>query len=286
MVPPPPPRDDEQQQPPAPQLVRRTRTNNLPPLIVGLSPKGKPDERAPALLDHLNLEPHEKVNHKTFQNGTSRLGSPPHPLTPSSFTHPPTVPTHPTGQIIPEKSEAQRKLIELALHQNSLFTCLDEEQITKFVREARLLEFNAGEVVFVQGEKGYDCFIVDDGQVEILDTHDDGTHECVLRKGRGAIFGDGSMIFHRRRSATVKAKGKVRAWVVDDEVFVEKILYSTRIKTLFDKYASLKDPQGEGVMTMDDFVRSCNDTSVIDVIKYSQLRSLYRIIRGGQVSEA
>ena len=64
-------------------------------------------------------------------------------------------------------------------------------------------------------------------------------------------------------------------------VFVDKILYSTRIKALFEKYASLTDPKsGEKVMTMDDFVRSCNDTSVIDVIKYSQLRSLYRIIRG------
>jgi hypothetical protein len=63
-------------------------------------------------------------------------------------------------------------------------------------------------------------------------------------------------------------------------VFVEKILYSSRIKKLFEKYASLTDKSGEKVMTMDDFVRSCHDTSVIDVIKYSQLRSLYRIIRG------
>lgn len=61
---------------------------------------------------------------------------------------------------------------------------------------------------------------------------------------------------------------------------MEKILYSSRIKKLFEKYASLTDKNGEKVMTMDDFVRSCQDTSVIDVIKYSQLRSLYRIIRG------
>ena len=118
-----------------------------------------------------------------------------------------------------------------------------------------------------------------------MDALEDGSVVSFLNKGRGQIFGDGSMIFHRRRSATVKAKGKVRAWVVDDEVFVENILYSSRIKALFDKYASLKDPsdvRGDAVMTMDDFVRSCNDTSVIDVIKYSQLRSLYRIIRGDQ----
>ena len=34
---------------------------------------------------------------------------------------------------MPEKTEEQRALIELALHQNSLFTCLDEEQISKCV---------------------------------------------------------------------------------------------------------------------------------------------------------
>lgn len=49
--------------------------SNLPPLIVGLSPKteGKGEERTPSLLDHLHLEPHEKINHKTFQNGTLRV---------------------------------------------------------------------------------------------------------------------------------------------------------------------------------------------------------------------
>lgn len=85
-----------------------------------------------------------------------------------------------------------------------------------------------------------------------------------------------------------EARGLTTLWTrtflrMPARVFVEKILYSSRIKKLFEKYASLStgaSGEGEKVMTMDDFVRSCQDTSVIDVIKYSQLRSLYRIIRG------
>lgn len=50
------------------------------------------------------------------------------------------------------------------------------------MREARLLEFEPGEVVFAQGEKGYDCFIVDDGEAEILDQAEDGTLESIVRK--------------------------------------------------------------------------------------------------------
>jgi hypothetical protein len=30
-------------------------------------------ERTPTLFDHLHLEPHEKVNHKTFQHGKCAL---------------------------------------------------------------------------------------------------------------------------------------------------------------------------------------------------------------------
>lgn len=61
--------------PEAPQPRMTKSRSNLPPLIVGLSPKteGKGEERTPSLLDHLHLEPHEKVNHKTFQNGTLRV---------------------------------------------------------------------------------------------------------------------------------------------------------------------------------------------------------------------
>jgi len=61
--------------PEAPQPRMTKSRSNLPPLIVGLSPKteGEGEERTPSLLDHLHLEPHEKVNHKTFQNGTLRV---------------------------------------------------------------------------------------------------------------------------------------------------------------------------------------------------------------------
>lgn len=52
----------------------------------------------------------------------------------------------------------------------------------RFVKEARLLEFEPGEVIFAQGEKGYDCFIIDDGEAEILDQAEDGTLESIVRR--------------------------------------------------------------------------------------------------------
>jgi hypothetical protein len=39
--------------------------------------------------------------------------------------------------VVPEKNEEDKRLIELALHNNSLFTCLDEEQISRWALLAR-----------------------------------------------------------------------------------------------------------------------------------------------------
>jgi hypothetical protein len=36
-----------------------------------------------------------------------------------------------SGKVVVHKTDDEKKLIELALHQNSLFTCLDEDQIAK-----------------------------------------------------------------------------------------------------------------------------------------------------------
>lgn len=162
---------------------------------------------------------------------------------------------------MPDKTDEQRALIELALHQNSLFTCLDEEQISKcvhtytyvcpaathtdtaldlthpnrprsptnrFVKEARLLEFEPGEVIFAQGEKGYDCFIVDDGEAEIFDQSEDGTLESIVRKSVRALRGRGGKghvhlgrLFSDRRHACVyshhkqTARGDLRGGVHD-----------------------------------------------------------------------
>jgi solute carrier family 25 aspartate/glutamate transporter 12/13 len=57
------------------------------------------------------------------------------------------------------KSEQDEKLIRLALHQNPFFTCLDEEQVARFVKAAQLKSYSPGEVVILEG-------YIDDGSLE------------------------------------------------------------------------------------------------------------------------
>jgi solute carrier family 25 (mitochondrial aspartate/glutamate transporter), member 12/13 len=65
------------------------------------------------------------------------------------------------------KSKEDEELIRLALHQSPFFTCLDEEQVVRFVKAAQLKTYPPGEVVILEG------YIDDDtklGDIEPLDT--------------------------------------------------------------------------------------------------------------------
>ena len=62
-----------------------------------------------------------------------------------------------------KKSEEDAQLIRLALHRSSLFTCLDEEQIQRFIDTAELRTYDPGEIVVLQGS-------VDDEDSEICIT--------------------------------------------------------------------------------------------------------------------
>jgi solute carrier family 25 (mitochondrial aspartate/glutamate transporter), member 12/13 len=74
------------------------------------------------------------------------------PSSPPPSKPPPSLPssksnTRPTST----KSLADQELIRLALHRSPYFTCLDEEQIEKFVQAATLEEFRPGQVVILEG---------------------------------------------------------------------------------------------------------------------------------------
>lgn len=54
-------------------------------------------------------------------------------------------------EIPTEKDEEDRNLIRLALHKSPFFTCLDDEQIEKFIEVAELKEYRTGQSIILEG---------------------------------------------------------------------------------------------------------------------------------------
>ena len=89
--------------------------------------------------------------------------------------------------------------------------------------EAALGRFYAdGEIIARQGEVGDCMYVVQDGEVEIV--REEGATEVVLRSAhRNELLGEMAIFEHRPRSATMRAKGRVRILTLDKKNFLRRI---------------------------------------------------------------
>jgi CRP/FNR family transcriptional regulator len=82
--------------------------------------------------------------------------------------------------------------------------------------------YQDGEVLFRQGDIGDCLYVVQEGQVEILD--ESGGRETLLRvAGKDELFGEMAVFERERRSATVRARGEARILTIDKKNFLRRI---------------------------------------------------------------
>ena len=82
--------------------------------------------------------------------------------------------------------------------------------------------YSDGEVIFRQGETGACMYEILAGEVEILDEMT-GTPVRIAILGKGDFFGEMAIFQRERRSATVRARGEVRALTIDKRNLMRRI---------------------------------------------------------------
>ena len=71
--------------------------------------------------------------------------------------------------------------------------------------------FEAGEVVFKEGDEGSTCYVVRSGRARAVREHPDGRSITLAHFGPGDIFGEMAMFDGERRSATVESIERTEA---------------------------------------------------------------------------
>jgi len=74
-------------------------------------------------------------------------------------------------------------------------------------RDPEVVRLAAGQELFAQGAPGDLVYTVDEGEIEIVRTRDDGTEERVALVAAGNYFGELAPMFGLRRSAAARAVG-------------------------------------------------------------------------------
>jgi CRP-like cAMP-binding protein len=82
--------------------------------------------------------------------------------------------------------------------------------------------YRDGEPIVRQGEKGAHMFVIQEGEVEVVQESDGRTSRLgVLR--RGEVFGEMAIFEREVRSATIRALGEVRVLTVDRRTFLRRV---------------------------------------------------------------
>ena len=82
--------------------------------------------------------------------------------------------------------------------------------------------YENGQVVFRQGDPGCCLFVVQEGEVEVID--ENGGRETVLRvAGCNELFGEMAVFVRETRSATVRARGRTRILTIDKKNFLRRL---------------------------------------------------------------
>jgi CRP/FNR family transcriptional regulator len=86
-----------------------------------------------------------------------------------------------------------------------IFSTLDEEDLQRIAQLAVPRSFEAGQVVFREGDASDTCYVVHTGHTRAVHQHGDGRTLTLATFGPGDIFGELALFEDELRSATVEA---------------------------------------------------------------------------------
>jgi len=89
-----------------------------------------------------------------------------------------------------------------------IFATLVENDLARVAEVAVPRRFEAGEVVFREGDQSGTCYVVRSGQARAVRDHPDGRTITLATFGPGDIFGELALFDDERRSATVESLGQ------------------------------------------------------------------------------
>ncbi len=85
------------------------------------------------------------------------------------------------------------------------FSTLEQADLERIAEVAVPRSFEAGEMVFREGDASDTCYVVREGHLRAVRSHGDGRTITLATFGPGDIFGELAMFEDERRSATVEA---------------------------------------------------------------------------------
>lgn len=110
-----------------------------------------------------------------------------------------------------------------------IFQPLSKEEVWKLSSNLRKEIYGKGEVLVRQGEEGDTFYIIRNGKVAISVSDNSGISTVVAHLGRGAFFGEMSLLTGEKRSATIIAEEDTTVLALSKSIFAEILESNAKI---------------------------------------------------------
>ena len=136
-------------------------------------------------------------------------------------------------QVTREEEERQRRVeiedIVRALSRIEIFHPLSKEELASVASNLGEKIYAAGEVLFRQGEEGDTFYIIRDGKVAISVADAEGRSTVVAHLGKGAFFGEMSLLTGEKRTATITAEADTTVLALSKAIFADVLETNAQI---------------------------------------------------------
>ena len=104
-----------------------------------------------------------------------------------------------------------------------LFQGLSDRALERLAQDMRQHVVPAGELLFLQGDPGHTCHIIEQGKVRVFVLGEDGRELSVRILGPGEIIGEMALFDDQPRSASVEAMEETYTLELHHDVFIQYV---------------------------------------------------------------
>ncbi len=179
----------------------------------------------------------------------------------------------------PEIGNLMEQTADLILRLNfikkiAFFTTLSTGEIAEIASHLKEREVNVGTILFKQGEKSDECYLIQSGKVEINIQENNSTKSIVLEAPM--IFGELALLTDsvRNGSATMLENGKLL--VINKSLFQKILLtHETVAKSIVSIAMERSRPKRSP--NVEDFSKTNPDGETIQILKNTKLKTYYKL---------
>lgn len=129
------------------------------------------------------------------------------------------MPAHPSEPVLVSDIARARQTLATVRH----FANLADEVLDALMRRMTPCQFDAGQVICLEGEPGEKIYILEKGWVKAVRTAVDGREQAAMFLRGGELFGDEAVFTSAAYPVTVIALENIKAWALEGSALIELV---------------------------------------------------------------